>query len=230
MSDPEPDMGAIVLAGGDSMRFGPGDKALSSLGNGNALIQQVVSRLDFMEQVVICTRDRERGKLYSELTGKRTVKDEGKGILGGILAGCLSLRTSSVFLVGADMPLIDERIIDFQRRFMGNFQATVPRHPNGYLEPLHSVIRREPAIGWLNGVCRDRVVRVRRLFDGLRTRYLPVSRIKRFDSSLGCFTNINDRETLVSVREKLASFRQARNSRSSSSESARAFTSSLERD
>jgi len=224
-------VGGIILAGGHSRRFGDRDKLLIDLGYGRTMIEEVAGELSFLEDCVISTGEAGRARRYRELTGIRTALDRGRGILAGILAGCLDLSTELVFVVGADMPFIRREVIEFQIGSATDFDAVVPRYPNGYLEPIHSVLRRTPAIGKLEGLCGSGQRRVGLLFECLNTRYLPVELMAGKDPDLGCFTNINDRSALESARRKSRSIlHQAQNSRSSSSKSARALTSSLERD
>ena len=225
------DRGGIILAGGNSARFGGLDKTLVDLGNGKTLIEVVAGRLKFLDEVVVSTSSENRAEEYHRATGLETVVDSHPGILGGVLAGCRTLSTRTVFVAGADMPFLKENVIRCQFLVLEGFQAVVPVHPNGFIEPLHVTIERIPAICGLEKLCRAGVRRVSRLFDRLKTYYIPVEELTRLDPQLDCFTNINDEKTLRSIfRDVRPTLPPARNSRSSSSESARAFTSSLKRD
>ncbi len=223
--------GCVVLAGGSSSRFHGLDKALLDLGNGRTLLEEVAARLEFLDEVVISTSSAERAHRYHRLTGLNAVVDEYQGILGGVLAGCRALDCREVLVVGVDMPFLKREVIDCEFAAMRGYQAVVPTHPNGFLEPLHSILSRTPALGPLEAICRSGVRRVSRLFETLNTYYMPVEAIRLIDPRLDCFTNVNDERSLGSVLARLAGGPpQARNSRSSSSGSARALTSSLERD
>lgn len=61
--------GGIILAGGESRRFGGVDKALLDLGRGRTLMEEVSGRLAFLDELIISTSSRERADRYTELTG-----------------------------------------------------------------------------------------------------------------------------------------------------------------
>lgn len=221
----------MVLAGGKSSRFNGIDKSLLDLGNGRTLVEEVAGRLEFLDETVISTSSDERADSYRRLTGLNAVVDEYPGILGGILSGCRALGAPEVLVVGVDMPLLKREVIECQFSAMQGYDAVVPRHPNGFIEPLHSTLDRASVLDPLKAICESGTRRVSELFDLVRTYYLPVEAIRPIDPGLDCFTNVNDEQMLGSILLKLKhSPPQARNSRSSSSGSARALTSSLERD
>lgn len=231
MSRRKQSRGCVILAGGSSSRFNGLDKSLLDLGNGRTLVQEVAGRLKFLGETVISTSSDERADSYRRMTGLKAVVDDYPGILGGILSGCRVLRAAEVLVVGVDMPFLKREVIECQFSAMHGYDAVVPRYPNGYIEPLHSTLERASVMEPLRTICESRVRRVSRLFDLVRTYYMPVEVIRALDPGLDCFTNVNDERTLRSILPKLEhSPPQARNSRSSSSGSARALTSSLERD
>jgi len=192
------------LAGGRSSRLGGRDKALTRLGRGRTLIEEVVGRLGFIEEIIVATSDEKRASIYGRVTGVKVVVDSYPGILGGILSGLRGLSAEEVFITGVDMPLLSKRIILRQFECLYGFEAVVPRHSNGFLEPLHSVVRRIPALGVLERLGSSEIVRVARLFKGMNTRYLPVSELRALDPQLESFTNVNDRETLERVLKRIS--------------------------
>ncbi len=210
--------GCVVLAGGSSRRFGEGmDKLLFQVGDGRTLIEVVVARLDFFDEIVISTSTPEKASRYRSMTGMKTVVDSSPGIPGGILSGCRALSTESIFVVGADMPMVKRRVVEQQFSAMEGYQAVVPLHTNGYIEPLHSTIKRQSSLSVLKAICASGERRARSLFENLQTCYLPVESLKALDPDLESFTNVNDERTFRSAFPE-APFPPARNSRSSSSQ------------
>jgi molybdopterin-guanine dinucleotide biosynthesis protein A len=191
--------GGIILAGGLSKRFGGVDKALLEVGGGRTLLEEVVNRLTFLDELVISTSNRERADRYTGLTGVRSCIDCSPGILGGILAGSREIRSDFVFVTAADMPLLRREVIDHEFSLADGYQAVVPRHPNGFIEPLHVVLERSSAVDVLTGICERHERKVSRLFDSLRTLYLPVEDIQSMDPELESFTNVNDRKKLREI-------------------------------
>jgi molybdopterin-guanine dinucleotide biosynthesis protein A len=188
--------GGIILAGGKSKRFGGVDKALLDLGGGRTLLEEVAMRLVFLDELIISTSNRDRADRYSELTGIKSCIDCSPGILGGILAGSRQIDSEYVFVTAADMPLLRRDVIEHQFSLVDGFQAVVPIYPNGFIEPLHVVLERAPAIGVLRGICERGERKVSRLFDSLKTLYLPVDDFSEIDPELESFTNVNDLEKL----------------------------------
>lgn len=172
------------------------------VGRGKTLIEEVVGRLGFLKEVVISTSDAERASKYSNITGLRAVVDSYPGILGGLLSGLRTLSAEEVFVAGVDMPLLRRTVILHQFGSLQGFEAVVPKHPNGFIEPLHAAIRRTPSVAVLERLRSSRIVRVSELFKALDTRYLPVSELRSLDPQLESFTNVNDEETLRRVLAK----------------------------
>jgi len=221
--------GAVVLAGGEARRFGGVDKLFLRTGKGKTLIQEVIGRLSFLDEVVVVTSSQERAEEIGSLTGLPCFLDSYPGILGGVSSGLQHLLSREVLVVGGDMPLINRSVVEFLFSFLESYEAAVPTHPNGFIEPLHGVLRRIRASEVLSTMGTRRR-KVRCLYERLRTAWVPVSQRQRYDPELESFTNINDIETARTVfPASFTSPAAARNSRSSSSRSARALTSSLPR-
>ncbi len=184
--------GGLVLAGGASRRFGGTDKALLRASNGRTLLAEVVFRLGFLDELVVSTSSQERATRYAKMAGTRTVIDGYPGILGGMLAGLEAMSSESVFVAGVDMPLLSRSVIERQFSMMADHDAVVPRHPNGFLEPLHLVVMRAPTVSALRRLCTYGERKVAKLFAELSTHYLPVESLRDIDPDLQSFTNVND--------------------------------------
>jgi molybdopterin-guanine dinucleotide biosynthesis protein A len=191
--------GGIILAGGLSKRFGGVDKALLEVGDGRTLLEEVVNRLTFLDELVISTSNSERAARYSRLTGVRSCIDCTPGILGGILAGLSQIHSDFAFVTAADMPFLRREVVDHEFSLVDGYQAVVPRHPNGFIEPLHVVLERSSAEEALKGICERGERKVSRLFDSLRTLYLPVEELQDVDPELESFTNVNDLNKLREI-------------------------------
>jgi molybdopterin-guanine dinucleotide biosynthesis protein A len=194
--------GGIILAGGGARRFGGMDKSLARACNGRTFLEEVANRLRFLDELVIATSNRDRADRYCEISGVRAVVDGHPGILGGILAGLEALGTDEVFLAAVDMPLLRRDVIARQFDALPGWDVVVPLHPNGFIEPLHIVLRRAPSIDALRILCGRGERKVSRLFEELRANYMPVNLFKELDPELECFTNINDSEALRLLQER----------------------------
>ena len=61
------------------------------------------------------------------------------------------------------------------------------------------VLERSSAVDVLGGICDRCERKVSRLFDSLRTFYLPVEDLKDMDPELESFTNVNDLKKLREI-------------------------------
>ncbi|WP_148415436.1 molybdenum cofactor guanylyltransferase [Haloferax sp. KTX1] len=162
-----PDATAVVLAGGESSRFGPGEKALATL-DGEPMLRRVVGTLRTVTGrppiVAVRTAD-QRERLAAALPANwdvRFVRDaEGlSGPLAGVTAAAETAATPWLFVAGCDMPLLEPRAVAalFERaaRRDGDGErpepsggdrgrlsppAIVPVSERGH-EPLHALYRR----------------------------------------------------------------------------------------
>ncbi len=182
--------GAVVLAGGEAKRFGGLDKMFLQIQEGITLIEAVVKRLDFVDEVVVATNNEEKAKRISLLLDVPCLIDSYPGILGGILSGLRHLSSEEVLVLGGDMPLVNSSVVNRLFSNLKEYEAAVPIHPNGFIEPLHGVLRRSRAIRVLPKM--GAFMRVRRLYEDLNTAWVPVSTLRELDPELLSFTNVND--------------------------------------
>ncbi|WFO74608.1 molybdenum cofactor guanylyltransferase MobA [Desulfurococcaceae archaeon MEX13E-LK6-19] len=139
-------MRAVVLAGGPSRRF-KGDKIFYRI-NGKPMILYVLDKLSrsrLIEEVHVITSP-DRVHLLHFLGVKNVIVDHLLiGPIGGILISLEKL--GDVFIVAADMPLLNptfiDHIIELYKLHRHKYLAYVPAWRNGYLEPLHAVYTRD---------------------------------------------------------------------------------------
>jgi len=127
---------AVVLAGGESRRFGS-DKALAQF-RGEPLIARVVRELRNVgfNQVAIAAKEPEK---YAEVAPGAELLRDVRPIqtpLAGLAAGLRASRYALVFACAADMPFAaDAALIDALTAAIAGHDAAVP-HAGGSLQPL----------------------------------------------------------------------------------------------
>jgi len=151
----------VVLAGGDSSRFGDGDKTLARF-EGQPVISRTVTALreaTQREPVIAVGTEEQRATYAAAVEGPaiQFVFDAPAydGPLAGILGAARALDNQWLFCCGCDMPLLDPTaviwMIDLRRRIAANRQSAVDAvavvHPTGVVEPLHTLYRRESVLG-----------------------------------------------------------------------------------
>jgi len=137
---------AVVLAGGESRRFGS-DKALAQF-RGEALLARVLRTLREagFAQVVVAAKDTAR---YASLAPAEDLLPDVHPIqtpLAGLEAGLRASRHALVFACAADMPFAaDGPLIDALTAAIEGYDAAVP-HAGGSLQPLCALWRRDPCL------------------------------------------------------------------------------------
>ncbi len=196
-----PAISGIVLAGGQSSRFGA-DKSLLVV-DGQPLLARVVHRLSVLtEDVVVVTNDAAH---YRHLgLPARLVPDERPdvGALMGLYSGLEAVRHPHALAVACDMPFLNLALLRYMLSLAGEYDIVVPRF-DGYLEPLHAIYGKAclPAMKDLLARGRRQIVA---FFDWVRVRYVVESEIDRYDAAHLSFVNVNTPEDWVQVQELLA--------------------------
>lgn len=130
---------AAVLAGGKSSRFGS-NKAFASWLDGNVIIDVVVSTIKAIShESFIITNEAEPYKYL----GLPIIKDAtaNAGPMAGLLSALKNTKGNRVFITACDMPLLNQRLIEWMWDIETWATVVVPRTPNG-LEPMHAIYHR----------------------------------------------------------------------------------------
>ena len=180
--------GAIILAGGDSSRFGF-PKPLLEL-DGMPLIEIIVRRLSYLfEQVTVVT---DRQDLFTSLPVKLTgdlLTGYEKSPLRGIHAGLSVSELPYQFVVACDMPFINPNLIRYMAGFASQYDVVVPRIGKHY-QPLHAFYRRS-CLGTMRKFIEQGECKVIELYDSIKKRPVGYSEIARFDPDQLSFFNVN---------------------------------------
>jgi len=198
----------VVLAGGQARRLGV-DKALIVL-KGKALIERTVERVwARAEEVLIVTKSEKRAKSI-ELVLEEPVKviwDEDPRMetpLMGALTGFREAQYENILLLGCDMPLIKPEVVDLlftsYAELAAPCDALIPQHPNGYLEPLCAIYKRDPAITGLSQCLEEKAFKMISFINSIpAVHFLPTAEIEKVDPDLETFFNVNTRDDLVKL-------------------------------
>ncbi|NOX84892.1 MAG: molybdenum cofactor guanylyltransferase [Chlorobi bacterium] len=131
------DVTGIILAGGKSSRLGE-EKGLA-LFNGRPLVSYAIDILKPICSKLLVSANNYR-KEYSKY-GFEVVEDQIKDIgpMGGLYA-CIKRSTTRYNLVlSCDTPFVSSALFEYLLDYIENFQAAVPVHDNGMMEPLCAV-------------------------------------------------------------------------------------------
>lgn len=137
-----PEVGAVVLAGGQSNRMGQ-DKSLMRL-LGETLIEHVVRQLQpILDEVLIGANDAGRFGFLNLKVIADQVPDQGP-LMG--IASCLFKSSFDLnFVTGCDIPEMNQAFIEKMIIEAEGFDLVMPRHADGRVEPLFAVYRKSVA-------------------------------------------------------------------------------------
>ncbi len=108
-------------------------------------------------------------------------------------------------LLPCDSPLIHPIFFEILWGMVEGYQAAVPRWPNGWIEPLHSVYHTETAAQIAEQCLKEKEARMRALIAALnRVIYLSTNALQRFDPKLRTLLNVNTPADLQKLKKILA--------------------------
>jgi len=194
------EVSCIILAGGKSLRLGY-DKVFETVGERN-LLQQVISCAGTLgSEIIIVTAGEQTFPGLTDYSKLNIVTDiyPGKGPLGGIYTGLATSTSFYNLIVASDMPFLNRSLLRYMIRLSADFDLVVPRVGN-LVEPLHAVYTRKCLAPIEQMIKQDRLS-VNQLFHLVKTRYVEVEEIEKFDPRHLSFFNVNTEADLARARE-----------------------------
>jgi molybdopterin-guanine dinucleotide biosynthesis protein A len=187
----------VLLAGGKSRRMGE-DKRYLVVGE-QTLLERGLGVLQSIFQEVLVVIAQDSPPLVVEA---RVVRDlvPDCGSLGGLYTGLMRATTSCIFLVGCDMPFLDQAVIaEFTSR-----RATadiVMAKLGSLLHPMHALYGKR-CLPALEQMIRTRQLRIQELVshESLRVQYVTEADLLTIDPSGRSFQNVNTPEDLEAAR------------------------------
>jgi molybdopterin-guanine dinucleotide biosynthesis protein A len=141
-------MSAIVVAGGGSSRFGQ-NKGLVKLGKKPLVLHLIDKLLDVVDEVIVVVNSDLQAKSFAEVIQHkaRILADDAKvqNPLAGALAGFESVHSDHALLLACDMPFVSPAVLSLLLDICVDRSATIPKWPNGNIEPLHAAYHVEKA-------------------------------------------------------------------------------------
>ena len=185
----------VILAGGKSSRMGR-NKALL-LYNGKPLIESIYNTMaELFTHVAVVTNTPEE---YSFLPCPKIADiHPGKGSIAGIHAGLSWSPEERIFVVGCDMPFLEQELIRWLAAGLGSETALVPQTPGGF-EPLHSFYSKE-ALPFLDEALNSDRVRIIDLLELMQAKTIPAAEIAGISPDFRSFINLNTPEDCSTLR------------------------------
>jgi molybdopterin-guanine dinucleotide biosynthesis protein A len=206
--------GAIILAGGPSVRFGR-NKALVIL-NDRPMIHYAIEQCQkITEKIIVCISKNDSIETFRRIlqTDVEIIKDDGgmKSPLTGFKSAIKQFISGYVLVIACDMPFIRSEILDFLFKEVVGFDLAIPRWQNGCVEPLHAVYNIKKVSECLNQITIDDDTRVSDLRFMLNSvNYIDVNILRKIDPYLISFFNVNSEKELTLAEELLNSLLKER--------------------
>lgn len=187
----------VVLAGGRSTRMGT-NKALLEVGGVRLIDRAVATLRAIFSEVLLIANDPEP---YAPL-GLSIFPDllPGKGPLGGLYTAVSAAPRPWAFCLACDMPFANPTLIRYLASLAEGYEAVVPRTPDG-VQPLHALYGKACLPAMRRHLDEDRL-KIDRLYDGLRVRYVDEAEMRPHDPGLLSFWNLNTQEELAQARAR----------------------------
>ncbi len=183
-------MGSIILAGGRSSRLGQDKSALIIAGE--TLLQRTINLLGQLGGEIVLVLAPEQSPPLLDNSPKVTLatdKEFGKGPLVGIYSGLKASKETYNLVVACDMPFLNVNLLKYMMGLVNGFDVVIPR-TNGEIEPLHAIYSQR-CLGVIAEMIAENDLKVRNLLDKVKSRYVEVGEIDRFDPHHMSWFNIN---------------------------------------
>ncbi|MEM2102328.1 MAG: molybdenum cofactor guanylyltransferase, partial [Candidatus Bathyarchaeia archaeon] len=140
---------AIILAGGSSKRLGQ-DKPLLMLGN-KPLLLHVLHRVSTVvdEQIVVVKNEQQKNAFEKIVKNKTNVVVDEYPIqtpLAGAYTGFHHASSEYSLLLSSDTPFVNTEIVRLLLDVCIHKTATIPRWPEGHIEPLQAAYQTKTAL------------------------------------------------------------------------------------
>jgi molybdopterin-guanine dinucleotide biosynthesis protein A len=196
-----------ILAGGQSGRFKP-SKALTKVA-GKPLFLHVVDACEgYADEIFIVVHSEVDRELFSvHYPQEQIITDIPTSIrcpLVGALTAFHHAQNPYTQLLPCDSPLIHDMFFEIMWSMVEDHHAAVPRWPNGWVEPLHSVFATEIGQDVASRCLEKQQPRMQCLINNIgRVIYLSTNALARFDSKLLTFANVNTPNDLHRIEQSL---------------------------
>ncbi len=190
----------VILAGGYSRRFGR-PKAFVELA-GKPLILHVYDKArKLSDEVLIVISPKDHVESFSRLFNDKASVVIDNGAVHSPLVGTLTgfERASGEYslLLPCDTPFLSEKVLSLLFDVCNGFDLTIPRWPNGYIEPLQAVYHTRSAALAAKTALSKGMRDMRSMISLLgKVRYVSTMVLEELDPLLNTFFNVNTRSDL----------------------------------
>ncbi|RCW50599.1 MULTISPECIES: molybdenum cofactor guanylyltransferase [Halanaerobium] len=184
-----PKINAVLLAGGESSRFGS-DKALLPFA-GKTLIEYIYDNLKTSFNRVIIVGSPVKYSFLKEAEIREDIY-QNRGPLAGIYTGLYFSKSSYNFVCGCDMPFLNSKYFDFIHKQAAESPEAeiIVSCFNGYLEPLAAIYQRSLLSNIKSEILKNNL-KIKSFYQKSRKKIIKEEILKRNFKLEKLFFNLN---------------------------------------
>jgi molybdopterin-guanine dinucleotide biosynthesis protein A len=190
-------LGAVILAGGKSERFGT-NKAFALL-KGKEIIQWSIEGLNEIAQEIVISVKKIDNRYRRFVSGKiKLIEDlyELEGPLVGLYSSLLSMNSKYVYIHPVDSPYILKDYIMYMLESIKGYNACAVKFEDDSFDPTHSIVDKDIALIYSKKLIEKGYTSLKSLFLTMpNVRFIKKSEIKIKEVDK-VFININTKEDL----------------------------------
>lgn len=192
----------VVLAGGNSRRFGQANKALARV-DGRSLVSRATGAIRSVSDAppIVAVQSDEQQETLATVIDRPVeyVRDlkEFDGPLAGLLAAARTAQAPRLAVVGCDMPLVAGEALRWLTGRSSTADAIVPIDSEGLVQPVHAIYRTRALEN-----CSVRDQPLRAVLAELDVHRVPVATAPESVPLSLSVTNVNTRADLAAVRRR----------------------------
>ncbi len=182
---------AILLTGLNQNEVDPGLRKVY----GQTLAEVTFHKLkDSFQKIFFVVENFNHQRKYEKFfTEDILISRYGKSPLTKALTGLKTCRTKYAFLTSVEMPLIEKKAVELLASYLEKgYDAVVPKHENGKIEPMHAFYKTAPSINAFQDSISDEIFKFENVLLNLNNvKYVPAESFKKFDPKLNTFTRVS---------------------------------------
>jgi molybdopterin-guanine dinucleotide biosynthesis protein A len=185
----------VILAGGLSKRFGQ-DKCLIRLADKPLLLHAVNRVSSVVDEIAVVVGSVSQKAMFTDLLKSKAKvfvdKCDVHSPLIGVLTGFESINAGHSLLLPCDTPFVSKQIASLLLDLCVGKGATIPRWPNGYIEPLQSAYHVKSAVKAAQRALDEGKLKLSSMINNISgVRYISTGVLQQFDPKLLTFFNVN---------------------------------------
>jgi molybdopterin-guanine dinucleotide biosynthesis protein A len=202
------DLSIVIQAGGESKRMGESKACVSFLGE-PLLMRAINTLLPIADEMIITSNEPETLDFIAPLVceGKLSIKGdvyEQRGALQGIYSALHHATNEYVAIVACDMIFPSTALLEAEQEVLKlqNADLAIPKTSHGF-EPFHAVYRKSTC----ERACKIAIERGEKKanswFGDVKTVELDINSLMGFESTKNIFLNVNTKEELHKIEDRL---------------------------